>query len=69
MSEIYIGGLATDYCVRATSIDALKAGFKVVVLTGAVKGVDLKPGDSERALKEAISYGAKTADLKKFSKL
>ena len=63
VSEIYIGGLATDYCVKATSIDALKAGFKVVVLADAVKGVDLKPGDSERALKEAISYGAKTTKM------
>ena len=61
--HIYICGLATDYCVRETSLDALRAGFRVTVLKDAVKGVDLKPGDSERALEEISRAGGELADL------
>ncbi len=57
--HIYIGGLATDYCVRASVLDALKAGFSVTVLTDAVAGVDVKPGDSELALEEMDRAGAR----------
>jgi nicotinamidase/pyrazinamidase len=57
--EIYIAGLATDYCVKFSALDALKKGFSVKILTDAIKGVDLKPGDSQRALKEAAKKGAK----------
>lgn len=63
VSHFYIGGLATDYCVRQTSLDAVKDGFEVTVLIDAVKGVDLSPGDSERALEEVKSKGALTATL------
>lgn len=63
VTHIYICGLATDYCVRFTSLDALRAGFKVTVLTDAVKGVDLEHGDSERALDEIAKAGAEMADL------
>lgn len=64
VKELYIAGLATDYCVKFTSKDALKAGYKVKVLMDAVKGVDLKPGDSEKALKEIMKLGAKKITLK-----
>jgi nicotinamidase/pyrazinamidase len=67
IKEIYIGGLATDYCVRFTAKDALKKGFKVKVLMDAIGGVDLKPGDSRKAIKEIVKSGAKKiklADLK-----
>ncbi len=67
VDEIYIGGLATDYCVRATAIDAIKAGFKATVLMDAIKGVDLKPGDSQTAIKEMLGYGAKKTTLEKVS--
>ena len=50
--HLCIGGLATDYCVRATVFDALGRGCTVTVLTDAVAGVDIKPGDSQRALDE-----------------
>ncbi len=62
VSHIYICGMATDYCVRYTSADALRAGFRVTVLTDAVKGVDLKKGDSTRVLRELAKAGAELAD-------
>ena len=55
---LYVGGLATDYCVRHTVLDALKAGFQVVVLTDACRGVNVKPGDADRALDEMRTAGA-----------
>lgn len=57
--RLLIGGLATDYCVRASVLDALKAGLAVIVLTDAVAGVDLVPGDSERAMAEMAGAGAR----------
>ena len=42
-------GLATDYCVKATALDAARLGFDTSVLTDAVAAVDLEPGDGERA--------------------
>jgi nicotinamidase/pyrazinamidase len=56
--HLYIGGLATDYCVRASALDARQAGFAVSVIRDAVRGVDLKPGDSDRALAEMEAAGA-----------
>ena len=64
ITELYIAGLATDYCVRFTALDALKHKLKVRVLIDAVKGVDLKPGDSDKAIKEIIKKGAKKITLK-----
>jgi nicotinamidase/pyrazinamidase len=64
VTELYIGGLATDYCVRFTSIDALKRGFKVKLLIDAMRGVDLKARDSEKAIKEAVKLGAKKVTIK-----
>ena len=59
VEEITIGGLATDYCVKETSLDALMAGFKVRVLKDCVRGVNLHPGDSERALQQIEARGGK----------
>ena len=61
--RLYVCGLATDYCVRASTLDGLKEGFFVTVLTDAVKGVNLKRGDSSRALKEMAKAGAELADM------
>jgi nicotinamidase/pyrazinamidase len=61
ITHLYIGGLATDYCVRASALDALAAGLRVTVLEDAVAGVDLMPGDSGRALDEMRGKGAKLA--------
>ncbi len=57
--RLYVGGLATDYCVRATVLDALRQGFEVVLLADAVRAVDVKPGDGERALAEMREAGAR----------
>ncbi len=62
--ELYVGGLATDYCVRSSVLDALKQGFKVRLLTDAIQGVDLKPRDGEKAVKEMVQKGAKKMILK-----
>jgi nicotinamidase/pyrazinamidase len=59
--RLYVAGLATDYCVRASVLDALGAGFEVVVLIDAIKAVDAQPGDGDRALAEMRAAGATTA--------
>jgi nicotinamidase/pyrazinamidase len=59
ITEIYIGGLATDYCVKYSALDALKDGLEVFILTDAIAGVDLQPEDSSLALQEMVSIGAK----------
>ena len=56
--RLYVGGLATDYCVKHSTLDGLKAGFEVVVLQEASRGVDVQPGDSERAVEEMRAAGA-----------
>ena len=64
IKELYIAGLATDYCVRFTTRDAIKHGFKVKILMDAIKGVNLKPDDSQKAIKEMVKLGAKKITLK-----
>lgn len=61
--RLYLGGLATDYCVRASTLDALSGGFEVVVLTDAIGAVDLEPGDGARAIGEMRDAGAKFATM------
>jgi nicotinamidase/pyrazinamidase len=58
VARIFIGGLATDYCVKYTALDGLHAGFAVVLLTDAIRGVNLQPEDSEKALAEMRAAGA-----------
>ncbi|MBI1920391.1 MAG: nicotinamidase [Geobacter sp.] len=62
IAHIYVGGLATDYCVRATVLEGLKAGLAVTMLEDASRGVDLQPGDSERAVEEMRKAGAAVAN-------
>jgi nicotinamidase/pyrazinamidase len=52
VDAVTVVGLATDYCVRATALDALREGFDVTVDEAGVRGIDVEPGDSERALEE-----------------
>jgi len=56
--KLYVGGLATDYCVRATVLDALKAGLEVVVVADGVRAVNVEPGDGDRAIEEMRRAGA-----------
>jgi len=58
IEEVVVGGLATDYCVKNTVLDAIKNGFHVVALEDAMKPVDLQPGDGERAIAEMRAAGA-----------
>ena len=65
--RLYVGGLATDYCVRATVLDAVREGFEVVVLGDAIGAVDLQPGDGTRALEDMRAVGARLATLSEFA--
>jgi nicotinamidase/pyrazinamidase len=57
VDRVTVVGLATDYCVRHTALDALAAGFDVTVDRAGVRGIDAAPGDAERALAEIRSAG------------
>jgi nicotinamidase/pyrazinamidase len=57
VSRVTVCGLATDYCVRATALDAVRLGFATTVLRDGVRAVDLEPGDGERALDEMAEAG------------
>lgn len=64
--RVFVGGLATDYCVKATALDAAKHGFAVTVLEDAIRGVEVHPGDCARALEEMKRAGVRlmrTEDL------
>jgi nicotinamidase/pyrazinamidase len=63
IERLYVGGLATDYCVRASVLDARRAGFEVTVLRDALAGIDVHPGDSDRAITEMREAGAIVATL------
>jgi nicotinamidase/pyrazinamidase len=55
--DVVVTGLATDYCVKATALDAARLGFATTVLTDAIAAVDLQPGDGDRALDELRAAG------------
>jgi nicotinamidase/pyrazinamidase len=57
VTSVVVTGLATDYCVKSTALDALAQGLSVRVLTEAIRSVDLEPGDGERALAEVRAAG------------
>jgi len=59
VSEVYVMGLATDYCVKFTAIDALKDGFKTSLVTDGSRGVNLQEGDVDKALEEMKEAGIK----------
>jgi nicotinamidase/pyrazinamidase len=60
IGQIFVGGLATDYCVKETALDGMREGFRVVLLGDAIRAVNLNPGDSEKALTEMRAAGVKT---------
>ena len=55
--RVIVGGLATDYCVKATALDAAGLGYPTIVLGDAVRAVDLAAGDGDRALAEMAAAG------------
>jgi nicotinamidase/pyrazinamidase len=59
VTHLYVGGLATDYCVKQSVLDALEAGLKVSLLTDAIAAVNVQPGDEAKAISEMERAGAK----------
>lgn len=62
VKRLFVAGLATDYCVLASVLDALAHGFSVVVLRDAIAAVDAQPGDGERAVARMRDAGARFVD-------
>jgi nicotinamidase/pyrazinamidase len=60
--RLWVGGLATDYCVLNTVLEGLRLDYQVIVLTQAVRAVDLQPGDGQRALTAMAAWGAVLRD-------
>jgi len=58
VKHVLVGGLATDYCVLHTVRDALKSGFEVLLLQDAIRAVNVRPGDGERAERQMAQAGA-----------
>jgi len=63
VKRVFVGGLAIEYCVKSTVLDALKHSFEVFLLEDAIKGIGAKPGDIEKAIKEMLREGAKKISL------
>ena len=57
VEDVVVVGLATDYCVSATALDAARLGYRTATLTDAIASVDLQPGDGDRALKSMDAAG------------
>ena len=62
VTNLYVLGLATDYCVKNTVLDALKNGFQVKAITDAMRPVEVNPGDGERAIEEMREAGAEVVN-------
>ncbi len=58
VGEVYLLGLATDFCVKFSVLDALKLGLKTFVIEDACRGIDLKPGEAQEALAQMEKAGA-----------
>lgn len=63
VDRLFVAGLATDYCVRATVLDAAERGLRPVLLLDAIEGIDVQAGDQARALDDMLRAGATTATL------
>jgi nicotinamidase/pyrazinamidase len=62
IKRVYVMGIATDYCVRESALDALRAGLEVRVLADSIAGIDVQPGDVQRALDEITAAGAQIVE-------
>lgn len=56
--RVFVGGVATDYCVKNTVLGSINLGYEAFLLLDGIKGVDVNPGDSERAIEEMLRAGA-----------
>jgi nicotinamidase/pyrazinamidase len=65
-TRVFVGGLATDYCVKNTVLDARKLGFDAVLLSDAIAGINAEPGDTAKAVNEMLRSGAEQATLTDF---
>lgn len=64
VTDIYIMGLATDYCVKYSALDAVHLGFHVTVIADACRGVELQAGDTAKAMEEMQAAGVKMIEIK-----
>ncbi len=62
VTDVVITGLATDYCVKFTALDAVALGFRTTVVEDACRGVEVNTGDTERALREMAAAGAEIVE-------
>ena len=58
ITKVTVVGLATDYCVKHSALDALREGFEVEIDTEAMRAVNVEPGDDKRAIEEMLAAGA-----------
>ncbi len=65
IQRLFVGGLATDYCVKQTAMDGVKLGYQVFLIEEAVRAVDINPGDGNRALEEMKDSGVKVISLER----
>jgi nicotinamidase-related amidase len=66
VARVFVGGLATDYCVKQTVLDAIALGFETVLLLDATRGINAKPRDVEQAIDEMTAKGVEKATLADF---
>jgi len=62
IKQVYVMGLATDYCVKFTALDALQLGFDVFLIEDGCRAVELQPGDGERAIEEMRAAGVNVVE-------
>jgi nicotinamidase/pyrazinamidase len=56
--HLYVGGLATDYCVKSSTLDALRSGYRVTLIPDGMRPVNVQPGDGDQALADMRAAGA-----------
>jgi isochorismate hydrolase len=66
VTRVFVGGLATDYCVKNTVLDAIERSFETVLLLDATRGINVKPGDVEKAIDEMVAKGTGKVTLADF---